>query len=84
MLNRRVHILFDQKTFDFLEKKAKNEDVSVAALIREAVKETYLRVPDAELLRRKKVAQDIAEWQAYIGKQKNINYKELIKYGRKY
>lgn len=80
MLTKRTNILFEQELWDKLSLLAKESDVSVGELIRRAVKERYF-----EDNRQEEIAKAIQRIRALRKPQKkNINYKELINYGRRF
>lgn len=79
MLTKRTNILFEEETWQTLLALAKSREVSVGELVRKAVKTTYLQ--EAEKTKRMAAAKEIISLRK---KQKEINYKELINYGRKY
>ena len=81
MLQKRTNILFDDRLWNLLSSVSKKENTSIGELVRNAVRKTYL----------KKEIQDIRQdtLNAIIKIRPNkakgqINYKELINYGRKY
>ncbi len=80
MLNKRTNILFDDKLWQVLTRKAKTNKTSVGELVRKAVKQTYLGEKD-----QKTIAKAI-ETTKKIRKtfKGRVDYKELINYGRKY
>ncbi|KKR32020.1 MAG: hypothetical protein UT63_C0054G0007 [Candidatus Gottesmanbacteria bacterium GW2011_GWC2_39_8] len=79
MLNKRTNILFEEEVWNKLSLLAEKQDTSVGELIRNAVKQVYLGNNKQEKI---KSAYDTIL--AVRKTQKNIDYKELINYGRKY
>lgn len=81
MLTKRVNFLFEEETWQMLQERAMTEQVSIAELVRKAVKKTYNNKDQARLKR----IQAAHKWiLANRQMQKNIDYKELINAGRKY
>lgn len=81
MLTKRVNFLFEEETLQMLRQRAVVERVSVGELVRKAVKKTYRNKDEARL---KRIARACREIEKNRVIQKNIDYKELINYGRKY
>ena len=81
MLTKRVNFLFEEATWQMLQERAAMEQVSIGELVRKAVKKTYRDKNEAKL---KKIARACKEIEKIRTIQKNIDYKELINYGRKY
>ena len=79
MLNKRTNILFDQATWNLLEQLSASREVSIGQLVRKAVNKLYKPQTTATTILLDRIKE--------LGKKvntKNINYKELIEYGRKY
>jgi len=79
MLTKRTNILFDQSLWEKLSDLARESGVSVGELIRRAVRERYI-----ENGRQEKIAKAIETIRALRKPQKNVNYKKLINYGRRF
>lgn len=80
MLAKRTNILFEQETWDTLTVLAQAKAVSVAELIRKAIKMAYL--PEGEKMVKMKVFNSILNLRKRA--KDKINYKELIEDGRNY
>lgn len=81
MLNKRVHMLFDNQLWTMLSSLAQAKKTSVAKLVREAVSEKYIK--ESELAARRKAIESILKHRPLPVKGK-IDYKALINYGRRY
>lgn len=85
MLNKRVHVLFDQREHSLLGMIAGIRGLSVGELVRRAVAERYLSGKEHELELRKMVFENLKNWQKEIGISKQpTDYKKLVSYGRKW
>lgn len=82
MLTKRTNILFDEKQWRKLSKRAKREKTSVGKLVRKAVEKAYADAEDKELKMRQKAIDEIFRIRKVS--KKPIDYKALINYGRKY
>lgn len=80
MLHKRTNILFSNQLWSILLAQSKQEGTSIGGLVRRAVEKTYCASPDV-LVKRQEAVAAIKKIRTI---QKNINYKELINYGRKY
>jgi len=81
MLNKRVHLLFDNQLWTMLLSLAEAKKTSVAKLVRDAVAEKYIK--ESELATRRKAIESILKHRPLPVKGK-IDYKALINYGRRY
>ena len=79
MLNKRVHVLFDNQLWTMLLNLAEAKKTSVAKLVRDAVKTAYVK--DAELEERRKVIEEIERIRPHL--KSKLDYKAMINYGRK-
>lgn len=79
MLTKNAHILFDPQEWKQLVQIANLENSSVNQLVRRAVKKTYLKTA-----RDNQIANAVDKIRKIRPHIKNINYKELISYGRKH
>ena len=79
MLNRRVHVLFDNQLWTMLAGLAEAKKTSVAKLVRDAVKTTYVK--DAQLEERRKIIEEIERIRPHL--KGKLDYKAMINYGRK-
>lgn len=79
MLNKRVHMLFDNQLWTMLSSLAEAKKTSVAKLVRDAVKTAYVK--DAELEERRKVIEEIERIRPHF--KGKLDYKAMINYGRK-
>lgn len=79
MLTKRANILFEEKIWKELARKAKEQKTSVGELVRSAVKKEFLSEEDLE--ERKKVLDHIRKIRPKPVKGK-IDYKALINKGR--
>ncbi|OGG18477.1 hypothetical protein A2721_01670 [Candidatus Gottesmanbacteria bacterium RIFCSPHIGHO2_01_FULL_47_48] len=77
MLNIRTNILFDQSMWKQLQNLAKSQNTSIGQLVRSAVKKTYSQ---DEIQRRRAAA--IEKTFKIRPKLKNLDFEELINYGR--
>ena len=91
MLNRRVHVLFDESDYVLMEQIASKRGISVGELIRDATKEAVAKKRDEELIGRKRKITELMKWRrkmtARNKKRKPLTVaeiKELINYGRRY
>jgi hypothetical protein len=80
MLNKRTNILFDERLWQDLTKKAKVDKTSVGKLVRQAVKQSYFAEDDQKTIA-KAIEKTKRIRKVFKGR---VNYKELINYGRKY
>ncbi|MEA3355192.1 MAG: hypothetical protein U9Q63_01770 [Patescibacteria group bacterium] len=81
MLTKRAQILFEPETWQLLQQVSSAKNISTSKLIRQTIAKTYHK--KSTKLTSEQLLSDIKK----LGKQvntKNINYKELINYGRKY
>lgn len=81
MLNKRVHILFDEKEHQLISMLALRENISVGELVRTAVRKQFLD-NRLEAKNRRQAVDTLLAWQKKIGTFPGINYRELIEYGR--
>ena len=81
MLNKRVHILFDEKEHQLISMLALMENISVGELVRTAVRKQFLD-NRLETKNRRQAVDNLLAWQKKIGIFPGINYRELIEYGR--
>ena len=79
MLTKRANILFEEKTWQELTRRAKKQKASVGELVRSAVEEKY--PGERELEARKKALDHIRQIRPKPVKGK-IDYKALINAGR--
>ena len=80
MLDKRADILLKQDSWDLLNLIAKQKDLSVSELIRQAVYQTYL-----DQAQQKKTEQAFNNILALRTETKGkINYRQLVEDGRKY
>lgn len=81
MLNKRAHILFDEKLWKKLSEDAKENNTSIGAIVRQALENRY---QDQEYLKKRAAA--IKHTLKIRPKpfKGRIDYKELINAGRKY
>jgi len=84
MLNRRAHILFEDKEYDLLELLAMEKGKSVGELVRIAVQRVYVEPKEKELSDREKAFEALEKLQLSTRQKGRVDYKELIEYGRKY
>ena len=83
MLNRRMHILFDEETANFLAAHAKEKAVSVGDLVRRAVRDVYAKGENQALRKRKKLVSMLLRHQKqYLGRFEGLDYRVLIEDGR--
>ena len=81
MLTKRTHIMFEQVLWEKLSQLSKSQNTSIGQLVRDAVEK---RLDQEELLAiRAKAIEDIKRIRPKPFKG-NIDYKELINYGRKF
>lgn len=80
MLTKRTQILFDENIWKKLTQLARAQTTSVGQLIREAVKEKYLK--EADFVRQRETLEEIERIRPRLAQK--IDYKALINYGRKY
>lgn len=81
MLNKRVHVLFDEKEHEQISRLALRENTSVGELVRTAVRKQFLD-SSLEAKNRRQAVDKLLAWQKKIGPFPGINYRELIEYGR--
>ncbi|PIY71902.1 hypothetical protein COY87_03745 [Candidatus Roizmanbacteria bacterium CG_4_10_14_0_8_um_filter_33_9] len=79
MLTKRTNILFDQEMWAKLSVVAKQEQTSVGDLIRKAVIKIYI-----DKSRTSEKQQAIDTIMAVKLQKKKLNYRDLIKYARKF
>ena len=82
MLNKRMHVMFEEKTFRLLSSLARQEETSIGELVRRAVRTVYMGNRKAEIARRKRMYNKILSLQKRIGASKGIDYRTLIEDGR--
>lgn len=82
MLNRRTHILFDDETLEILTTIAQQKQISVGNVVRQAVKQLYMKSDTVARERKKRAYIKLLRWQKEIGVSKPINYRTLINDGR--
>lgn len=80
LLTKRAQILFVENDWKKLAKLAREKKTSTGALIRDAVRKTYLEEQEI-IKRRKALYKSILKHRVFV---KGIDYKELINAGRKY
>lgn len=76
--------MFDREHYRILEDEAGDTGSSVGELVRNAVKQVYVEPKMRELSARQKGFERLLRWQKKIGTFKDLNYRALIDYGRKY
>lgn len=81
MLNKRVHVLFDEKEHQLISMLALKENTSVGELVRTAVRKQFLD-SSLEAKNRRQAVDKLLVWQKKIGPFPGINYRQLIEYGR--
>lgn len=81
MLNVRAQILFDKTLWETLHRLSKTKKTSISNLVRNAVKETYMKTEELETKR--KAIENILKHRPVPVKGR-IDYKSLINYGRRY
>ncbi len=79
MLTKRVNILFDQKIWTRLQKRAKRLKRSTSDLVREAVEQ----LPNDEVLKKRKEAYEWILKNRPKPVKGRIDYKAMINYRRK-
>lgn len=79
MFNKRVNLLFDQDEWERLTVLASLKNANASQLIRVAIRKTYFS-DQANKTRKSAFYSIIKERKTF----KNINYKALINYGRKF
>ena len=84
MLNKRVHILFEEEKYKLLNALAAEKGSSVGELVRVAVQRVYVEPREKQFSDRQKAFDRLKQWQKKIGTFKGLDYKALIEYGRKY
>lgn len=84
MLNKRVHILFEEEKFNLLELLAMEKGQSVGELVRFAVQRIFIEPKEKELSDREKAFEALGKLQLLTRQKGRVDYKELIEYGRKY
>lgn len=82
MLNRRTHILFDDETIEILTAVANQKQTSVGNVVRQAVKQLYMKSDTVARERKKRAYSKLLRWQKEIGVSKLVNYRALINDGR--
>lgn len=80
MLNIRAQILFDENIWKTLHHLSKTKKTSISSLVRQAVKEAYLKTEDLE--KRRKAIEEIERIRPHF--KGKLDYKEMINYGREY
>ena len=83
MLTQRTNILLDKDDYRLLTALAQKQEVSLGSLIRIAIAKTYKKTAVNKLEERKKNVLNIFKgWEKF--KLKEVDYKFLVAYGRKY
>lgn len=80
MLDKRAHILFDNQLWTTLTTLAEARKTSVAKLVRDAVKKSYMK--DIDLEERRRVIEEIERIRPHF--KGKLDYKAMINYGRRY
>lgn len=81
MLTHRTNVLFTNQDYQMLSLLAKKKKTTMADLIRQAVKKTYINKKNSQRQLIKEITQG---WKLLKNPQIPIDYKQLIEYGRKY
>ncbi len=79
MLTRRTNVLLTEQDYSTLSFLATKHKKTIAALIREALRQTYQTRPN----HRQELLQNLETLSAKVD-TKNIDYKALVEHGRRY
>ena len=82
MLNKRTHIMLEDKTFELLTLLAGQKETSVGELVRRAVKKIYIKPQSQKLAQRQQAYKQLLAWQNQVGFFKHLDYKALIEHDR--
>ena len=74
--------MLDETTFQVLTSLARQKQASIGKLIRHALDKTYLKPQVVKATKAQQSYSDLLTWQKQLNTTKQIDYRQLIEYGR--